>query len=76
MDPELLATASARAYYGRIQRSSWDAEALPGHPFGGVLMQVLLADFLQLNLVRTHTLLETLIDTKTREFHRRLCRWH
>ena len=55
MDPELLATLSARAYYGRIQRNRWDTEALPDHSFGDVLMQVLLADFLQLNPVRTHT---------------------
>ena len=64
MDPNLLATACARAYYGRIQKSRWDIGSLPEHPFGDILMQVLLADFLQLNPVKSHTLLEALIDTK------------
>ena len=64
VDPNLLAIARARAYYGRIQKSSWDIGSLPEHPFGDIPMQVLLADFLQLNPVKSHTLLEALIDTK------------
>ena len=67
MDPNLLATVSARAYCGRIQRGRWDIGSLPHHPFGDVLMQVLLADFLQLNPIKSHTLLEALIDTKEHE---------
>ena len=63
MDPELLATVSARAYYGRLPRHMWDTTTLPEHSFGDVLMQILLGDFLQLNPVRTHTLVESLIDT-------------
>ena len=63
MDPELLATVSARAYYGRLPRHVWDTTTLPEHSFGDVLMQILLGDFLQLNPVRTHTLVESLIDT-------------
>ena len=63
MDPELLATVSARAYYGRIPRVKWDTTTLTEHPFGDVLMQILLGDFLQLNPVRCHTLVESLIDT-------------
>ena len=64
MDLALLAIVSARAYYGRTQRSRWDAEALPDHPLGDVLMQVLLAVFLHSNPVRTHTFLKALMDTK------------
>ena len=41
-----------------------DADRIMEHPFGDVFLQALMGDFLQLNPVRAHTLIEALCRSK------------
>ncbi len=56
--PALLAGVSRRAFHGRAKLMGLSLEEILEHPFGNVPLQVLMGDFLQLNPVKAHTLLE------------------
>lgn len=62
MPPELLAMVNARAGWARSEL----LHLLPGtfaeRPFGDILLQIMLGDFLQLNPVRSHSLLEAFLE--------------
>ncbi len=59
--PPLLAGISRRASYGRQSEYRLDMKCALEEPFGKVLLQVLMGDFVQLNPVNSHTLLEALV---------------
>ena len=59
--PPLLAGVSRRASHGRMHEYNLSMDSLLDQPFGNVLVQCLMADFMQLNPVRSHTLLEALL---------------
>ena len=61
--PSLHAGVSRRAFHGRCQNLRLDVTAVLEHPFGDIPIQHLMADFLQLNPVRTHALLEAFATT-------------
>ena len=56
--PPLLAGVSRRAFHGRAHLLHLNFEEILEHPFGDVPLQVLMGDFMQLNPVLNHTLLE------------------
>jgi hypothetical protein len=60
-NPRLLAGLSRRASYGRRDLYDLDMKKLIEQPFGQVLVQVLMGDFMQINPVKSHTLLEALL---------------
>ena len=57
-DPRLLAGISRRAFHGRARLLGLGHDDILEHSFGDVPLQAFMADFLQLNPVRSHTLLE------------------
>ena len=59
--PPLLAGISRRASHGRESEYKLDMKRVLEEPFGKVLLQVLVGDFVQLNPVNSHTLLEALV---------------
>ncbi len=58
--PALLAGISRRAFHGRARLHRANIDGILAHPFGDVLLQVIMGDFLQLNPVKSHTLLAAL----------------
>ena len=64
--PRLLAGVSRRASYGRKDLYNLDMMRVMEQPFGEMLLQVGIGDFLQLNPVASHTLLEALLPSTTR----------
>ena len=62
--PALLVGVSRRDFHGRSRMLRVAVDADMEHPFGDVLLQVLTGDFLQLNPVANHTLLESLCSTR------------
>ena len=62
--PPLLAGISRRAFHGRARPLRLDPADAMEHPFGDVLLQALMADFMQLNPVLSHTLLETFCTSR------------
>ena len=56
--PPLYAGVSRRAFDGRRRHLQLDPKEDMEHPFGHVPLQINLGDFLQLNPVKNHTLLE------------------
>ena len=61
--PPLLAGISRRASHGRRDLMDLDLKRALEEPFGNVLLQALMGDFMQLNPVKSHTLLEALART-------------
>ncbi len=59
--PPLLAGISRRASHGRKELLHLDMQDAMERPFGDVLLQALLGDFMQLNPVSGHVLLEALL---------------
>ena len=59
--PPLLAGISRRASHGRQDLLKLDMADFLEQPFGEVLLQALSGDFMQLNPVASHTLMETLL---------------
>ena len=59
--PALLGGLSRRASYGRRDLLKLDMSKLLSQPFGQVLLQVLAGDFMQLNPVRNHTLMQAFL---------------
>ena len=59
--PPLLAGVSRRASYGRRALKKLEVFKFMEQPFGEVLLQVLMGDFMQLNPVKSHTLLEAFL---------------
>ena len=57
--PPLLAGISRRAFHGRCKLLSFKPEDVLERTFGDVPIQGLMGDFLQLNPVKAHSLLET-----------------
>ena len=64
--PPLLAGVSRRASYGRRDLYNLDMLRVMEQPFGNMLLQVMMGDFLQLNPVKSHTLLQALVPDTTR----------
>ena len=64
--PPLLAGVSRRASYGRRDLYNLDMLRVMEQPFGEMLLQVMMGDFLQLNPVASHTLLEAFLPSTTR----------
>jgi len=62
--PALLAGISRRAFHGRSRLRRMNADDMLAHPFGDVLFQGFCGDFLQLNPVLNHTLLEAFCSTR------------
>ena len=61
IDPQLLAVLNENASWARAEQYSLDTAGFVENPFGNILMQLLLGDFMQLNPVRSHTLLEAFL---------------
>ena len=61
--PPLFAGISRRAFHGRARSLRLVMDDILDHPFGDVLVQVLMGDFLQLNPVKSHTLIEAFCCT-------------
>ena len=59
--PALLAGISRRASHGRKDLLKLDMSAVLAQPFGQVLLQALAGDFMQLNPVTSHTLMEAFL---------------
>jgi len=59
--PPLLSGVSRRASHGRKDLMRLDMNRILEQPFGEVLLQVLMGDFMQLNPVASHTLLEAFL---------------
>ena len=59
--PPLLAGISRRATHGRKDLYNLDPGRALEQPFGRVLLQVLAGDFMQLNPVQSHTLMEAFL---------------
>ena len=59
--PPLLAGCSRRASYGRKEFLKLDLRRVLEQPFGLVLLIVLMGDFMQLNPVANHTLIEAFL---------------
>ena len=59
--PALLAGISRRASHGRKDMLKLDLSEILQQPFGEVLLQALAGDFLQLNPVASHTLMEAFL---------------
>ena len=64
--PPLLGGVSRRASCGRKDLYNLDLMRVTEQPFGEMLLQVMMGDFLQLNPVVSHSLLEALLPTSTR----------
>jgi hypothetical protein len=64
--PPLLAGVSRRASYGRRDLYNLNMTLVMEQPFGEMLLQVMMGDFMQLNPVASHTLLEALLPSTTR----------
>ncbi len=64
--PPLFAGVSRRASHGRREAYKLDMARAMEQPFGETLLQVVMGDFLQLNPVASHTLLESLLSAGTR----------
>ena len=62
--PPLLAGLSRRAFHGRARNIGLDSEEALEHPFGHVPIQVCMGDFLQLNPVKNHSLLEAFCTSR------------
>ena len=65
--PKLFAAVSRRAFYGRAKDRGFDArcsELAVEHPFGDVPIQVVAADMMQLNPVRSHSMVEAYCSSK------------
>ena len=62
--PPLLAAIHRRAFYGRARHLGLKPNEIMEHPFGDVLLQAFMGDFLQLNPVKSHTLLEAFSKTR------------
>ena len=62
--PPLLAGISRRAFHGRARPLRLRPEEILERTFGDVPVQVLMGDFLQLNPVKAHTLLEALCTSR------------
>ena len=60
--PPLLAGISRRASHGRKDLLKLDMSDVLTQPFGQVLLQALAGDFMQLNPVASHTLMEALLQ--------------
>ena len=63
--PPLLAGVSRRASHGRKDAFDLDMLRCMEQPFGNVLLQALLGDFMQINPVQGHVLLEALLPKGT-----------
>ena len=61
VDPQLLAVVNDRCCWGRNSSQRVDPEDFCRCPFGNILMQMLLGDFMQLNPTMSHSLLETFL---------------
>ena len=61
-DPQLLAKMNAQAGWGRRKACNLDPSDFVKQPFGKVLLQLLLGDFMQLNPVLSHTLIEAFLQ--------------
>ena len=59
--PPLLAGVSRRASHGRKDLYQLDMSRIMEQPFGEVLVQTLMGDFLQINPIGSHTLLEAFL---------------
>ena len=62
--PPLLAGVSRRAFHGRARPLRLNADDIMDHPFGDILLQALMGDFLQLNPVKSHTLVEAFATSR------------
>jgi hypothetical protein len=62
MPPELLAAVNVRAGWARCDRRGGQDRNFTEHTFGDILLQIMLGDFLQLNPVLSHTLLEAFLE--------------
>ena len=56
-DPELLAVLNDSAGWGRMQAYGLASSSFVQNTFGNIMLQVMLGDFLQLNPVKSHSLL-------------------
>ncbi len=61
VDPQLLATLNANACWGRLETYGLRPGDFVEDPFAKVLLQLLLGDFMQLNPVMSHNLLEAFL---------------
>ena len=62
--PPLLAGVSRRAFHGRMRLLRLEPEKILEHPFGDVPLQVFMGDFMQLNPIQNHSLLETFCSSR------------
>ena len=62
MPPDLLAMVSARAGWARSELLRLSPDMFVERPFGDILLQIMLGDFLQLNPVRSHSLMEAFLE--------------
>ena len=60
--PELLAVVNCRAGWARSELIKLEPGSFVEFPFGDILLQIMLGDFLQLNPVLSHTLLEAFLE--------------
>ncbi|CAK0851590.1 unnamed protein product, partial [Prorocentrum cordatum] len=60
-DPQLLTVLNARANWGRHGSHNLDPTSFTETTFGNILAQIVMGDFMQLNPVRTHSLLQTFL---------------